>query len=146
METAMWALLTWIVANSTYAMPQSLPKIEYHAQIELRRMVYCAGLAECDDAKLPGILLAAVYEHENQTMYLPEGFDFKNPQNKATLVHELTHHLQALAGKFASGACAGPSEHEAYEMEDKWLASQGLPVPARTFAQLMTEMCDPGPT
>lgn len=146
METMLFVLLSWIVANSTYAMPSALPKIEYRTQIELQRMNFCEDLANCDDAKLPEIAIAALYDHETCVMYLPEVFNPEDPRSMATLVHELTHHLQALSGKFANYSCFGPLEYEAYKTEDSWLASQGLPVPEKTFAQTMTWSCAPGPT
>lgn len=146
METVMIALLSWIVANSTYAMPSALPIIEYRTEIEMRQMHFCEDTAKCDDAALPGIFIAALYDHEKRIMFLPKEFDSEKSRNKATLVHELTHHVQALSGKFVNYSCFGPLEYEAYKIEDLWLSSQGLPVPEKTIAQTMTWSCAPGPT
>lgn len=146
METLFIALLSWIVANSTYAMPTTLPKIEYRTEIEMRRMHLCENVEKCDDATLPEIHVAALYDHKPRLMYLSEGFDPEDPRNKATLVHELTHHLQGLAGKFVKDACIGPLEREAYNIENRWLASQHFPVPEMTLAQMMAQSCFLGPT
>lgn len=146
METLMFALFSWIVANSSYTMPSALPAVEYREQMQMRRMFFCEDPAQCDEAKLPHILIAAIYEHKTRSVYLPNGFDPRNLANQATLVHELTHHLQELAGKFKNIECFGPLEYEAYRIEDRWLASQGLPVPEKTPARMLAGICNMGPT
>ena len=149
MEALLFGLLSWIVANSTYAMPSALPAIKYRTQAEMQIMHFCGDEAVCDVKTLPSvknIRIAAIYNSEKREMYLPHGFDFQAPLDQATLVHELVHHLQALAGKFADVSCSGPLEYEAYRIEDRWLAAQGLPVPEKTFARIMAESCNPGPT
>lgn len=147
MQELLVGLALWLGANSPYTIsPAQLPAVEYRAQIELRRMVFCEDFKECDNQKLPDIGIAATYEHKRLTMYLPREFDIRDQQQVATLVHELVHHGQKLAGKFESASCVGSLEAEAYRIEDRWLVANGLPPTVQTLAIIMAQTCIPGPT
>ena len=144
MEQLLTVLFIWIGANSNYAVPSTLPTIEYRTSDELRQMQFC-NEPPCKVEDLPRIEIAALFDHESRTLYLREERRGKYHEHQDTLVHELVHYLQALTGKFES-YCLGILEMEAYGLEDKWRVEHGLPPLGVTPARIFSQSCSPGPT
>lgn len=140
MESIMWVLMAWIVGISGYQMPEHLPRFEYVAQEELRRMYMCEVQGECSGEVLDDLKVGALYSPDQEKIFVDEEFDAENPQEFANLVHELTHHVQKANGRFGI-MCVGQIEREAYDLADKWLMEKGLPPKEKTAGRLLAQTC-----
>ena len=135
---------TWVALNTGYPMPDVLPVVQFRSGEEMRQMAFCTE-TPCRAENLPAIQIVALYEHGARRILLREGTDFYSVEHQGTLVHELTHYMQEMAGKFGR-YCVGLLEMEAYEIEDKWLKEHGLPPIRRSPAIIMATQCIPGQT
>ena len=95
--------------------------------------------------RLPQIGISALFDHEKLVLYLDKDINYTVGEHRGSLVHELTHYVQALVGKFKR-YCQGILEREAYDLEDKWRLENGFPPLQVTPARIFAEMCVPGPT
>ena len=66
----------------------------------------------------------AVYDDNNRTIYLMEGWNSASIADQSILVHEMTHHLQNQAHQRFD--CAGAREKSAYIAQKEWLEAHGL--------------------
>ena len=139
METLMWTILLWIGADSSYNIPGTLPEIQYHTKLELRRMLFCENLEHCDDARLPDVQVAALFSPEKGIMFLRDTFQMENPKDESAIVHELTHFVQAFNGKFGN-VCIGLLQKEAYGSADKWSVEHGHEAEPMTPMRMFEEM------
>ena len=68
--------------------------------------------------------VVAVYNDQNKTIYLPNGWKGRTPAELSMLVHEMVHHLQNVAG--LKYECPQAREKLAYEAQGRWLELFGL--------------------
>lgn len=127
MQETVMQLLVWVTMTIGVSPLLPLPEVEHLPQAELNKM-YIGSAGHGD--------LAGVYVHSNQTMYFPKGFTGKTKEDKATIVHELVHHVQNVLD---TGVPPCFNEAEAYLIEDVWRAQNGLPIRTNTqgFVNLM---------
>lgn len=72
---------------------------------------------------MPGRSTVALYDDENETIFLPIGWTGTSPAEQSILVHEMVHHLQRKAQlRFE---CPMAREKLAYAAQDRWLARFG---------------------
>jgi hypothetical protein len=77
--------------------------------------------------------VVAIYDDQDRTVYLPEGWTGSTPAELSVLVHEMVHHLQNLAG--LTFACHEEREQLAYKAQQDWLALFGRDL----FAEFGTD-------
>lgn len=137
-------LLSWIVANSAYQFPQGsdLPPVIEKSQTELKQILFCTGERNCSADKTPsGVRIAALYDHHANVLYVMNGFSVEEEEDVSTLVHEMVHYVQRLAGKLDGVTCFGHLEREAYGIEDKWRIEHGLPKLPVIWGRMLFEVC-----
>lgn len=120
MKELLLALMVWISANTNYSYYTDVPNVEYVSYETLHTMQFEGKVPF--DAKKP--IVDALYLFEQETIYLPLGFEPNSPTKLAVLVHELTHHIQALSER--KWPCTSAMELEAYTLQEKFLQSMGL--------------------
>lgn len=138
----MGALLTWIAAHSGYAVPDTRPDMVAMTQADFETYL-CEQMERCDSA-MPQAEILALFDFESRTVYIREGFDPHDLEHQSTLVRQLVHFLQTLAGR--SRACLGVLVQEARQIENRWRTAHGLPPLLATPLGMLLEFCGPGPT
>src|SRR5262249_11909043 len=106
-------LLSWAVHLSNYPMPSTLPELRFEPHAFFVQRV-CAG-KECN---------AVGWYNDEAIIYIDESY--RNADNSfatSLIVHELTHYLQHLSGRFDSHSCADSlrREREAYGVQNNYL-------------------------
>lgn len=140
MESMIAGLMMWVVLVSGYQMPEHLPRIEYVTQEELRQMYMCEVWGECSGKVPDDLKVGALYSPDKEKIFVDEEFDVENPQEFANLVHEITHHVQRVNGRFEV-MCVGLIEKEAYDMADRWLVEKGFPPKEKIATRLLAQTC-----
>jgi hypothetical protein len=86
-----------------------------------------ARLRGVSDAGVPheamGHDVLAIYDAARGAIHLPAGWTGATPAEQSMLVHEMVHHLQAMAGQ--RFACPAEREKAAYAAQERWLARSG---------------------
>ena len=129
----------WVAKMQDLAPVSQMPDVVVVAQEELIRRRYGPrplGMSKAAAASMsiggehstprPQSLreVVALYDDNNHTIYLAEGWDASSAAHQSILVHEMTHHLQNHAKqKFP---CGGAREKSAYIAQKQWLEERGL--------------------
>ena len=120
MKAIVVSLLTWIGAHSNYAVPKDTPAVAMVSHD------YLVALACDHDCPVMG-----VYPDQN-VVYIDEALQIDtNVCAQSVLLHELVHYLQNRDGKFLNLPAPLRSysrEHEAYAIQQKFLAANGRQV------------------
>ncbi|SEP24022.1 hypothetical protein SAMN04490248_1493 [Salinihabitans flavidus] len=110
-------IVLWLAANFDLPAEAQVPALVNVAEADLVAMRYGP------EATVPPGLVVAVYDDTARTIYLSDGWTGRTPAELSVLVHEMVHHLQAVAGmRFA---CPAAREVLAYEAQDAWLGLFG---------------------
>lgn len=110
-------LALWLEANFDLPRAARDPHLVTLPRPELIAMRYGDGAGVDPDR------VVALYDEATNTIYLSEGWTGRSPAELSILVHELVHHMQAMAGhRFA---CPAARERLAYDVQDAWLALFG---------------------
>jgi hypothetical protein len=85
-----------------------------------------------------------LYDPAAVTVYLRDDWDAANLRSRATLLHELVHHVQDFNN--VPERCRAEREQLAYELTLEWLRQQGAPDPYAVldideFTVLIRSMC-----
>ena len=112
------ALLTWIAAETALVMPPP-PHVVLVAEDEMTELA------------TRHIDVMGFYDRDTATVYLRAGWDPADLRSRATLLHELVHHVQDF-NKIPS-RCAAEQEILAYELAVKWLRQQGVADPYKVL-------------
>ena len=107
-------LLSWTVSLSQYDHPNRLPDIEYRDHSYFVETV-CRNNQKCP--------IAAWYDN-NGTIFLDSRIkDHQDPETRSLIVHEMTHYLQDLSGKYEDRSCDNHvyREREAYSVQRQYL-------------------------
>jgi hypothetical protein len=121
-------LLSWAVYLSGYPMPSQPPGIAFVTHSFLVERV-CAG-RECN---------AVGWYNDERVLYIDERYrDAEDSFALSLVVHELTHYLQHLSGRYDSHSCVDSltREREAYTVQNNFLIT----------AQVSANIVYPGPT
>lgn len=121
MDALMYALMAWASAQTGIAPADTLPAVTYTAPEEMVQMQYPDGDG---GAAANGVRVVALYDPNEAEIYLPLGFDVRDPVDVSVLLHELVHHMQYEAG--VGYACRGEMERVAYEAQGEYLSSVGI--------------------
>ena len=106
----------WINAHTGLPLLTEVPRIEQRTSTELFVMMY----KDDKDADKYDIMAVTAYD----TIYLRNTFDERDILDLSILVHELVHVMQNLSD--VEYACIIENEQEAYELQSKWLAQNGV--------------------
>lgn len=113
-ESLVSTYLEWIAAETGMTEPPA-PPIRFVSSEELK-------------SRFGGFHSAvALYEPGTATIYLPERWNRVLMYDRAMLLHELVHHVQAF--NRVPVPCAAQLERQAYAVTLKWLAEQGVADP-----------------
>jgi len=111
-ENLLMALLIWVSVQTSYPLDGiEIPTVEYNTAEELRTLVHSQNHE-----------IVAVYG-EGVIHVLPT-FDKENAEDRATLVHELVHHLQR--HHKVTYKCKSQYEAEAYMIEEMWRVQEEM--------------------
>jgi hypothetical protein len=113
------ALLTWI-SSQIGCEPPPAPEIRLAPHDQLVTMAY-------GSPPPAGASVTALYDGRSKTVYLEDSWRLDSLANRATLVHELVHHVQELAA--IRYPCLAARERLAYQLQAKWLKEQGIADP-----------------
>ena len=114
MDALVAALIAWIVAK-TGLTATAPPRI---VQIPIEQMVEMTGSTARPQA---------IYVRKERTIYLRNDWTPDTLLNRATLLHELVHHLQETNN--VQAPCERAQEADAYHLELDWLGQQGVDDP-----------------
>ena len=106
-------LLSWAVYFSDYPMPPAVPEVRFEPHSFFVQRV-CAG-RECN---------AVGWYNDDLVIYIDESYrNVDGSFATSLIVHELTHYLQHLSGRFDSHSCADSlrREREAYGVQNNYL-------------------------
>lgn len=129
-------LLTWIALQMECAVPPP-PCIEQIPPCEVCERFY-EGDVPADAAVI------AAHDRKNRVIYLSTAWRAHSIVDRGTLVHELVHHLQEVAG--IPYPCTAARERLAYHLQAKWLQENGVADPYKMmnvdeFTILMRPVC-----
>ncbi len=126
-------LETWLDANTDLPRRGDTPSIMFTNPVSAAAMGgtrHSAG-----DSTLRGL-----YDPEDQTVWLVQPWDARNPYDVSALLHELVHHRQAEAGHWY---CPGAQELRAYREQRAWLEEMGLEPNVNWIAVVIESGCTP---
>jgi hypothetical protein len=132
--------IEWLVENSDLTYDgQPLPSVTYMSYPVLEVTVYgpeTVAKAEHNGTELPK--LRGSYDHIENRMLLPEGFDWE--ANQEVIVHELVHFLQYLGD---TPDCVQELERPAYELHWQWVEEHDYPAeePNWLFVYMLETAC-----
>jgi hypothetical protein len=142
MRSLLLALVTWIAAHSGYPVPDTLPDVVAMTQADFE-LYLCEQMEQCD-TPMPHAAILALFDFDSRTIYIRQGFDPGDREHQSTMVRQLVHFLQAVAGR--SRACRGLLVQEARQIENRWRAAHDVPPLPVTPLGMLLESCLPGPT
>lgn len=119
MDELIVALLTWISVETGFAMPP-LPPVAFVSKEEISQVAYGRPWRESDS-------VMAVYRRDASTVYLRADWRVGDLRSRATLLHELVHHVQAFND--ARFDCRNRQQFQAYDLALRWLQQQGAEDP-----------------
>lgn len=124
---------TWLDQNTDLPRRDSVPEI---------RMITPARAASLAPGKLWAgqDTLRGLYDPESESIWLVRPWDARNPFDVSTLLHELVHHRQAVAGHWY---CPGAQELPAYRIQQAWLNEMGLEPDVNWIAVVLEAGCTP---
>lgn len=127
MEALVAALFAYILIADPDMNPigaQYPPAIERIDEEAMWRIYYGPDKPYNPDSS---IYLSAVYDGNNQIVYLGEDWEASNLKDVAVLLHELYHHLQYASGDYEDVWCAGQQlERPAYDVQFDFLRGAGV--------------------
>ena len=114
MKELIIALLAWVGAETGLTVPAPPPVVLVP---EARMLELAAGSSD----------VKAMYMRDEGTIYLRDDWGIADLRCRATLLHELVHHVQIV--NRVPVACPAEREREAYRLTLKWLREQGAKDP-----------------
>jgi hypothetical protein len=109
-------LLGWIEEHSAYSATVAPPP----------EVVFCRTgemITYEGSEVVVDVALRAAYDMQARRIFLVRPWRPDDPRGLATLVHELTHHLQFLSRDWD---CVNAAELQAYRLQHLWLAEHGI--------------------
>ena len=111
------AFLIWIAGQTGLAMPAPPPVV----------LISEGRLNELASGRSDVGQFRGLYNREEGIVYLPESWNPADIRNRATLLHELVHHVQIF--NKVPVQCPAQLEVQAYDVTIKWLREQGIQDP-----------------
>ncbi len=121
-----------IHAISGYPMPANLPDIHVVSIEQLQRRI-CSWSCPVKAFYLRG-----------EGVFIEQSLNFHaDAKARSILLHELVHHVQNLSARFDKlSSCEAwyAREHEAYQIQNEYLRSEGVPI--RQYMSAAPRLCD----
>ncbi len=111
MELLLDLLIEWLAANAEINIDDA-PAVIVMSEKEL------SGLYDRP--------VHALYEDEEETIYLADTVDLSSMQGASVLLHELIHHHQKESGALAKFTCIRESEELAYNVQRQFLKTNNI--------------------
>jgi len=83
--------------------------------------------------------LRGLYDPDQSEILLIRPWDPRDPEDVSVLLHELVHHRQAPHHWY----CPAAQELSAYQLQDAWLADQGVAIEVNWIAVMLDAGCTP---
>lgn len=122
----------WLDHASPYPARMEIPGIVFVDSDEAHTMRARSG-------RLGG-RLRGIYAATTATIYLVRPWSPRDPRDVSVLLHELVHHRQVTARHWY---CDTAQEWDAYKLQERWLAEQGLDAGFYWPAILLEASCTP---
>ncbi len=135
MKSLAATLLIWINANSGFDYLGEAPKIVKTDPVALVHLLLGEVWIIPERAKRG---LMGLYDVETRTIWLRDDFDAEDQKDRSHLVHELVHFLQYEARRGGGVVNEADFEAEAYQIQNHYLRSHGLPPIKRTTVPDLT--------
>lgn len=113
-------MVTWIVRKTGWSQCK-VPPIELLPRKQIVKML------SRDHSGADGIHIEAAYSDKRHMVYLSKRWNPDSYRDRAALLHELVHYLQAL--NKVKAACHAAYEKQAYELTIAWLRDKGVKDP-----------------
>ena len=129
METLLTAIATWLSLSTGLPAADEHPRIVLVPPAQMVAMRHrghvpgSAARADRHELRSGAIGLEALYDDTTRTIYLRDTWTGATPAEVSVLVHEMTHHLQNVAG--LKYECPQAREELAYRAQERWLARSG---------------------
>ena len=145
MQALLATIVIWLSVNFGLPATGPVPSIRFVSAMELAFLHYEA-FTPAAQAKVVAMYAAqpagserevlSVYDALDDTILLPNGWTGETPAEMSMLVHEMVHHLQAVAGTHY--ACPEEREELAYAAQEKWLSQSGTTLEREFGIDAMT--------
>ena len=119
MQELIAAFLVWIGGQTGLQIPPA-PLVVLADKEQISQLMHSRPAHPSDD-------LRGLYHWQAGIVYLRDDWNPGELRSRATLLHELVHHVQAF-NKVAY-QCRAELERQAYELTAKWLVEQGVVDP-----------------
>ena len=113
------SLIAWIVFQTGLLAP-SPPHVVLVPEKRMIELAY--GVGSPSD-----VHLRALYNRDNETIYLRDDWNSDNLRDRSELLHELAHHVQRF--NKIPAPCSAALEADAYRLQFQWLREQGVADP-----------------
>ncbi len=133
MDPLLAMIALWLSFNFSLPAISEPPKVEIVSAQDILFKRYGAFTSQAQQALLSAARrnsttekrreAVAVYDDNNDTIFLPEGWTGHSAADMSVLVHEMVHHIQRKGG--LRYACPAAREELAYAAQDKWLRMFG---------------------
>lgn len=115
-------LIAWVNAKTGWR-AHAAPVICFVPDARLSKMLAARN------GRGKAVHIGALYSRRDDTIYLPTEWGSDDLRDRATLLHELIHHLQAINKVEVS--CPNVYEFQAYSLTIDWLREQGVEQPMK---------------
>jgi hypothetical protein len=122
-STFLTAIVLWLSANFGLPAVHEHPRIEFVPASQITAFRYRGFSGAGPTSGMPGQVgpseTVSVYDDATRTIYLPDDWTDRTPEQLSVLVHEMVHHLQNV-GKLKF-ECPQERERLAYAAQERWL-------------------------
>jgi hypothetical protein len=121
MQALLTVIMTWLSVNFGLPAVDEYPRVAFVAAAQMTEARHSRLDPDQPDGAGAefGHGVHAFYDDRSRTIFLPEGWAATTPADVSLLVHELTHHLQHVAG--LTYDCPEAREAPAYGAQARWL-------------------------
>lgn len=118
----MRALMAWASVQTGLPVPERLPGVERRDRCAIQALANPESECRSEGGAV------AIYDHRSQTVTLPVSWSATRLYDVSVLLHELVHHMQAVAGvTVETAACRGRDvEQPAYEAQMAFIEAAGV--------------------
>ncbi len=147
MSEVLLSLLLWISQQSTFShVPMDeLPKLHVVDQPTLVEILFKGNLpASLTNDQYDHLLdsVQAVYNNDENSIYVSERVDLETPGGRAVLLHELVHYVQYATGVDQRVGCQNALEEDAYELQRTYMEERNLEPEFDRFTVMMRSACN----
>jgi hypothetical protein len=147
MSEVLFSLILWISQQSTFtSVPMDqLPDVNIVDQPELVEILFKGNLpASLTTDQYDHLLdsVQAVYNNDENAVYVSERVDLASADGRAVLLHELVHYVQYATGVDQRVDCQNALEEDAYELQRVFMEERGLEPEFDRFTVMLRSTCN----